>query len=107
MSDYEKALSILKKNTDKGFVKRILNKENSPVLDNGDGTVSTHSMSWGEADGRYFVYPTVLVTGDGTLKRFSNKDAWRNVMKTGNYIEFDSPEEADWFSRRYKSVWGE
>ena len=27
--------------------------------------------------------------------------------QTGNFIEFNSPDEAEWFSKRYKAAWGE
>ena len=106
MSDLDYLQNILNKNKDKSFVKRILNKQNSPVLQNDDGTTSTHSMAWGSADGKYYVYPTVLLGKDGKLKRYDDSEAWNHVMKTGNFIEFNSPEDADWFSRSYKKVWG-
>jgi len=105
MSDIDKINAILKSNSDKSFVKRILHRDKYPVLNNPDGSFSTHSMAWGEADGRYFVYPTVLLDEDGTLKRFDADAAWGHVMKTGNFLEFSSPKEADWFSKNYKKVW--
>jgi len=107
VNEYEKLLEILNSNANKSFVKRILHKGQYPTLDNGDGTVSTHSMSWGDADGRYFVYPTVLYTKDKTLKRYNNDAAWIHAMQTGNFIEFHSPQEADWFSKNYKKIWDE
>ena len=78
---------ILKQNENKSFVQRILNREKYPVLQNPDGSESTHSMASGESDGRFFAYPTVLMTKDG-LKRFSN-------------------EEAFWFGTNYKNVWAQ
>ena len=105
MSDFNKIAKILTENSEKSFVKRILNRDQFPVLDNEDGTVSTHSMAYGETeDGRFFVYPTVLMTDKG-LKRFGDNDAWRETQGSGNFIEFGSGEEADWFSKNYKKVW--
>jgi len=93
---------ILLMNKDKNFVKRILNFPIFPVLDNGDGSISTHSMAWGEADGKYFVYPTVVQGGDGKLRRLSGRDAWDYAIKNNEYIQFDTKESADWFARNYK-----
>jgi hypothetical protein len=38
------------------------------------------------------------------LKDYGQK-ALDMVMKSGNYIEFSDPAEADWFSQRYKAAW--
>ena len=100
----KKATKILMENSDKPWVQRILNyKEGeSPVLQNEDGTVSTHSMAWGQVDDKYIVYPTVLMGREGKLQRLSDGDAIKNARETGNFIPFDSEREADWFSRKYK-----
>lgn len=98
---------ILAKNADKSFVKRIIDRHKYPTLSNPDGSISTHSMATIEEDGRYYAFPTVLITTEKKLKRFPVLDAWENVKTTGNFIEFDTQDEADWFSKRYKLVWGE
>ena len=102
-----KIQQILSKNKNKNFVRRILDPNIYPKLwDNPSGEPSTHSMGWGEADGRYFVYPTVVSTEHGTLQRIGNpKDAQNHAFRTGEFIEVSSPEEADWFSKKYKRVW--
>ena len=96
---------ILNDNKDKSFVKRILNRKAYPVLKNPDGSVLTHSMAWGEFDGKYYVFPTVLQTKDGSLQCYSNDEAWKHTQATGNFIVFDSPDEAAWFSEHYKDIW--
>jgi len=96
--------NILSANKDKGFIKRVLNPEKYPTLDNKDGTHSTHSMAWGETNGKYVVFPTVLYNGK-KLTRYDPSDAWKRVYETGNFIEFDTPEEAEYFSREYKQYW--
>lgn len=104
-----KLRQILQDNADKSFVQRIVNymgPQNSPVLDLGNGELATHRMAWNEAGGRYFAYPTVLMGQDGKLKDYGDS-AWDHVVKTGNYIEFQSPQEADWFSKNYKRIWPE
>ena len=64
----------------------------------------THLMASGEADGRYFAFPTIMEDDEGNLKRYKT-GAFRRAMETGNYIEFPSAREADWFSRNYKRPW--
>lgn len=97
---------ILSENKNKSFVQRILNPHAYPVLQNPDGTVSTHSMAWAEAnDGKFYVYPTVLTTPKGQLVRHSDDDAWKHTQATGNFLVFDSAEEADYFSKHYKDAW--
>jgi hypothetical protein len=65
-------------------------------------------MSWGEGendngDYKYFVFPTILRDKKG-LKNYG-KNAFKEAMKRKEYIEFDSPDQADWFSRNYKLLW--
>ena len=98
-------MRILSVNSDKEFVKRILKPEDYPKLKNKDGTVSTHSMGWGTADNKAYVYPTVVTGKDGNLERLNEKKAWKHAMENREYIEFSDKEYADWFSREYKQVW--
>jgi hypothetical protein len=102
--EYKKITNILAKNAKKDFVQRILYPENSPVLKNDDDTISTHRMAWGEADGKYYVYPTIIRKAGG-LFELDPDEAFHYAHKTGEYIEFDNPEEADWFSKKYKTIW--
>jgi len=103
--DFDRAADILISNKEKPFVQRILNRDAFPVLNNDDGSVSTHSMAWGDADGRFFAYPTVVQSGHENLERLEGSDAWDNAIGTGNVIEFPTAEEAEWFSKNYKAVW--
>ena len=103
MSDDVKIGKVLDKNRGKDFVERIINPWDSPVLQNDDGTKSSHKMAWGESDGKYYVYPTVL--RDGEALNDYGDGAWSEAYKRGEYIEFNSAEDADWFSQNYKNVW--
>ncbi len=96
--------NILKGNKSKNFVKRILNPDKYPVLNNSDGSYSTHSMAWGEANGKYYVYPTV-VQKNGKMIRLSDDEAWDYAWKNNELMEFDSEDEAAWFSENYKQYW--
>lgn len=102
--EYNQLMNVLNQNKDKSFVKRILDPTSYPTLDLGNGSYATHRMAWTEADGKYFVYPTVLLD-NGKLKDFGD-EAWHHVRQTGNYIEMPSADDAEWFSTRYKAAWG-
>ena len=104
--ELQKMRQILEANKDKSFVKRILNPDKYPRLDLGNGNYATHKMSWMQVGDKYHVFPTVLYDGK-QLKQYEPRDAYNQARETRNYIEFDTPEEADIFSRRYKAVWGE
>ena len=103
--EYQRLMAILKTNANKSFVQRILRPDEFPSLDLGNGRRASHRMAWAESGGKYYVYPTVLMTEGGKLQDFGD-NAFDQVMKSGNYIEFDSPHEAEWFSSRYKGAWG-
>ena len=94
---------ILQDNKTKNFISRIVDP--SQKLQNEDGSVSTHSMSYGEADGKFFVFPTVIDDGSGELKRLSGDDAWGNAMEKGEFVEFDNEQDASEFSMEYKKYW--
>ena len=85
---------------------RILNPYSVDSLDRGGGVSSTHSMAWGEADGKYYVYPTV-VEKNGRLVDISDENPMDYAFRHGEYIEFDNAEEAAWFSsdKGYKRYW--
>ena len=99
--DQLKILEIIEANKDKEFVNRIVNAKDFPVLPNRDGSESTHSMAYGEADGRFFVYPTVVLDGE-QMMRLGPDSAFGWALRTGEFIEFDNEVEAYEFSREYK-----
>lgn len=107
MAELDDILQILTANANTPFVKRILHRDEYPTLDLGDGQVATHKMAWGEVDTpdgkRYLVYPTVVFK-DGKLTDMGDA-AWEDALQRGNFIEFDNPRRADWFSKRYKAIW--
>ena len=102
--DIESIKRILSANKEKQFVQRILTPEKYPKLDLGNGQYASHLMSWGQVGNKYVVYPTVLPEGKG-LKQHDPRGAWEIVKQNGEYIVFDTPEEADLFSRMYKQYW--
>ena len=107
--DAERIMGVLldKKNIGKNFVKRILQPKDYPKLDLGKGKVATHKMAWGENEGKYHVFPTVVHDEKSNSLTDLGDRAFEHALKTGESIEASSPEEADWLSKRYKAVWGE
>ena len=102
----DRLMEILALNKDKSFVQRILKPKDYPSLDLGGGKTASHKMSWAESEGKYHVFPTILYGPDKQLHQYTDwKEAWDNVKETGNFIEFDTPEEADDFSKNYKRYW--
>ncbi len=108
VKDKHKVDSILTANADKNFVKRIKTPDQYPKMDLGNGDSATHKMAWGEDDkGAAYVYPTIVHdTVTNSLKQLNNQEAWQHAIKNKEYIKFNDTKEADWFSRKYKAVWG-
>lgn len=106
MSDIEKIQAILETHKSKDFVRRILDPENSPSIDLGKGYKGTHLMATAEADGVHYAYPTIQRDLDGNLVKMEANEAFMQAMANGEAIAFDSAEEALWFSKNYKQVWG-
>ena len=102
-----RVMAVLQQNKDKEFVQRILEPKKYPMLKTPDGKgYMTHKMAWGEADGKFYVYPTIAYDGKRLIDNSNDdKAAWRYAVKNKNLIEFPSAEQADWFSRRYKAFW--
>lgn len=88
------------------FEQRVLKPSMVPGIQNADGTVSTHRMAWGDADGKFFAYPTI-VNDNGKLVQLPDSVAYHHAMETKQYREFSTPEDADAYaSGGYKSSWG-
>jgi hypothetical protein len=94
---------ILNQNQDKDFVQRILKPQESPYLDLGDGDIATHMMEYEKHGNGWVVYPRVMRDGQG-LKDYGD-NAMMKAINDGDYIEFKSPGEAEWFSKNYKKFW--
>jgi hypothetical protein len=106
--DLEKYLinQTLNKYKDLNFVDRIINKDKYPTLDLGDGNYATHKMGYSTNDLGAVVYPNVIHDQEsGTLVELSPDEAYQHAMQTGEYIPFDSENDADWFGKNYKKVW--
>ncbi|MBU2249371.1 MAG: hypothetical protein KKD77_21665 [Gammaproteobacteria bacterium] len=104
--DVSEIIKILNANKSKNFVDRIINKENYPVIDLGNGDYATHLMSWEEDNKGYYVYPNILYE-NGKLVQRTGAEAVKAAKKAGEFIKFDNPTDADSFSKEYKKVWND
>jgi len=97
--DPDEFSETLKMNSGKNFVQRAMNPTIFPALDNGNGSVSTHSMADGELNGIPAAYPTVVQSPGGELTRLNDDDALDFARRTGEYISFNTPQESSRFAR--------
>lgn len=104
--NYGRIWDIIQKNKKTPFVNRLINRQDYPVIGNPDGTYSTHRMSWGQVGNKYWVFPMIEMVGDELVDlRQSGIDPFEHARQNQNYIEFNTPEEADFFSKNYKKYW--
>jgi hypothetical protein len=107
MAEIAHIMRILMANKDKDFVQRILNPRDYPTLDLGEGNFASHKMSWADMDdGSAIVYPNVVHNPEeGSLTELDKDAAIKHALDTGEFIQFETSKDADWFSKRYKEVW--
>ena len=96
---------ILEKHKQLNFVQRVLKPEDWPDTDLGYGMRGTHLMSWGEQDGKYMVFPSLVYDDQTRSLKHLGVQAMKHAIETGEFIEFKTAEEADKFSKLYKKVW--
>lgn len=90
------------------FEKRILNPSSYPSVPNDDGSISTHRMAYGETDGRYVAYPTIIQPKKtNQLVQLNDREAFEYAMNSGEFRSFKTEEEAKSYSEGgYKKFWG-
>ena len=89
----------------RNFVRRYLNPDAFPVIDNPDGSVSTHRMSSAETDGQYVAYPTIVQALSGQLERLGEEDAFRYAMENNEYLAFPSEAAAQQYAEGGYKQW--
>jgi hypothetical protein len=112
-------LDTFNKNMDKDFIRRAARPESSlpgikGVGADGRSVEMSHQMGWAETevDGKtkYAVYPNVMpersFTGAPIRLKDYGKSGWDEAKSRGEYVLFDDKNEADWFSKNYKRLWG-
>ena len=91
--------NLNQQNSHLNFVQRGLNPDKYPVINNPDGSHSTHRMGYSGSDNGYIVYPTIIQDSDSTLKQLSSQDAVKHALQTGEFIEFDKRRLARKYSK--------
>lgn len=89
------------------FEQRILKPNSYPVIDNGDGSESTHQMAWGGEDGNFIAFPTIIQGKDGKLIALDDRQAMQYAQQTGEFRQFSTEQEAGSYADGgYKKFWG-
>lgn len=111
-NDLSRLRALLEANKSKNFVQRIIDPSKYPSYDFGEGVTGTHRMGWAsggeKGNERYYVYPNIIQRTEGAELENLEDDKWTafdHAMTTGEYLEFNSPEEAEWFTKNYKKYW--
>ena len=78
------------------FIDRINNPQNYPVINNKDGSISTHRMAHDQDDeGNWIVYPTIVGLPTGELYEFTDQVLAKSLaLKSGNYLTMKDKAEA-------------
>ena len=113
--NYTRIRNVLESNKNKNFVQRMLRPKDYPTIATPEGfgpkgSTSTHLMSQGyttDESGKktYIAYPMIFQDNESKSLYFkSKKDAAKEAIKRGEFIQFDSEKEAVWFTQNYKDV---
>jgi len=94
-TEIESSRSLLEEHKEVPFVKRMLDPGSYPVARDEAGNPMTHLMSDAEVEGRFIAFPTLRFDGNTLVEDTDPMTA----IKSGNFIEFDTPEEASAFAR--------
>jgi hypothetical protein len=104
MNNIEDLMQLLGENKNIPFVDRILSPQNYGVIENKDNTISTHLMSAEyDENGDAYAFPMIVKTENGLRKFNDPREALNYNKKIGNVMKFNTIEEADMFSRNYKT----
>ena len=78
------------------FEKRIARPDPEMFIkDPQSGNPQTHRMGWGDIEGQFIAYPTIIEQ-DGKLVQYGNNTETMKLMKkSGNFKSFDTKEEAE------------
>ncbi|QHJ82504.1 MAG: hypothetical protein [Bacteriophage sp.] len=90
------------------FEQRVLKPNEYPAISNEDGSVSTHRMAYGETDGKYVAYPTIIQPKKtNQLVELGDREAFEYAMNSGEYRSFKTEDEAKTYAEGgYKKFWG-
>lgn len=87
------------------FVQR-LKDPNRKKINNSDGSVSTHKLAWAEVDNKIIIYPEIQEINGELVDLSNDRDkALKSALANNDYVEMQSPEEAEWFTTHYKEYY--
>ena len=91
------SLVVNQRNKTNPWIKRKL--EGSPLkINNSDGSISTHKLATSEADGKFYVYPTIIEK-NGKLEELNPDSAYGYAVVTGTRLAFDNKKFADYYAK--------
>ena len=89
------------------FVQRILKPNAWPSLPLPNGYTASHLMAAELVDDRPMAFPTVVYDKEtNALKQLDIEAAKKYARDSGEYIPFNSMDDAIKFSTTYKTLWG-
>jgi len=89
------------RNKNLNWVDRGLRPADYPVIENEDGSKSTHRLAWSSGNkGEGYVYPTIIQDENGQLKELTDDEAWEYANKTNTLMEIPSQRLADYYSQQ-------
>lgn len=93
-------------NTKLNFEQRVLSPSKYPHLtDPRTNQMMTHLMSWGDYNGKYIAFPTIIYER-GKLYKLEPDMAFQYAIENNQYRMFDTPEDAENYTTHYKEQWG-
>ena len=95
-------------NTSLNFEQRVLYPNKYPVIQNNDGTFSTHKMSWTIVGDKFIAFPMIVQLPSGDLSEFTDPGKAINyALQNKEFREFTSAEDAEEYANGgYKKFWG-
>lgn len=99
--EYEAMSKVLsQRNKNLNWVERGLNPDNYPIINNEDGTYSTHKLAYSTGDnGEAYIYPTIIQNDKGELEQLSDEDAWEYAVKTKTAMVVPNIKLAEYYTR--------
>ena len=99
--EYEAMSKVIsQRNKHLNWVDRGLHPDKYPVINNDDGTISTHRLEYVTGDdGEAYVYPTIIQDNDGKLKQLSSEQAADHAWNTKTAIQIPNQKLAEYYSK--------
>lgn len=92
-------------NTSLNFEQRVLYPNKYPVIQNNDGTFSTHKMAWTTVGDKFIAFPMIVQLPSGNLSEFT--DPGKAINYALQNKEFTSAKDAEEYANGgYKKFWG-